>query len=74
MSDTLMVLPATNHTAIRLIRVPPDFEAHEAYRHVTGLIASVEEHDPDYSWEDIESVLDEHGFEPVEFILGPALD
>ena len=74
MSDTLMVLPATNHTAIRLIRVPPDFEAHEAYRHVTGLIASVEEEDPDYSWEDIESVLDEHGFEPVEFMLGPALD
>jgi hypothetical protein len=74
MPDTLMILPAARNTAIRLVRVPPDFEVHEAYRHVTGLIASVEEDDPDYTWEDIESVLDEHGFEPVEFMLGPALD
>ena len=74
MPDTLMILPARDHTAMRLVRVPPDFEAHEAYRHVTGLIASVEEAEPDYTWEDIETVLDEHGFEPVEFILGPALD
>ena len=74
MADTLMLLPARDRAAIRLVRVPPDFESHEAYRHVTGLIASVEERDPDCTWEDIESVLDEHGFEPVEFILGPVLD
>ncbi len=74
MPDTLMVLPATDRKAIRLVRVPPDFEAQEAYRRVTGLIASVEEDDPGYTWEDIESVLEEHGFEPVEFMLGPSLD
>ncbi len=74
MTELFMILPAGEHTEIRLVRVPPDYEQHEAYRHVTGLIASVEENDPDYSWEDIEAVLEEHGFEPVEFILGPALD
>ena len=74
MADTLMLLPARDRAAIRLVRVPPDFEAHEAYRHVTGLIASIEEQDPDYTWDDIENVLDEHGFEPVDFILGPVLD
>ena len=74
MADTLMILPARDPASIRLVRVPPDFEVHEAYRHVTGLIASVEEHDPDYTWEDIASMLEDHGFEPVEFMLGPALD
>jgi hypothetical protein len=35
---------------------------------------SVEEQNPDYGWEDIAPALEDHGFEPVEFILGPALD
>jgi hypothetical protein len=74
MQTRLMILPARDSSAIRLVRVPEEFEAHEAYRHVTGLIASVEEQNPDYGWEDIAPALEDHGFEPVEFILGPALD
>lgn len=74
MPNELMILPAADAAAIRLVRVPPDFEAHEAFRHVTGLIAGVEEENPDYNWDDIESVLEDHGFETVDFILGPALD
>jgi hypothetical protein len=74
MSETLMILPAVNATDIRLVRVPDDIEAHEAFRHATGLIARVEEDNPDYDWEDIETLLDDHGFETVEFILGPELD
>jgi uncharacterized protein with NAD-binding domain and iron-sulfur cluster len=70
----LMILPAKDSTAIRLVRIPADIEAHEAYRHVTGLIAAVEEQSPDYRWEEIEGLLEDHGFESVEFILGPALD
>lgn len=73
MSDTLMILPAGNTSAIRLVRVPYDFESHEAYRHVTGLIASAEEQDPDCELDDILAVLEDHGFESVEFILGPTL-
>jgi hypothetical protein len=74
MQPTLMILPAIDTSSIRLVQVPPDFEEHEAYRHVTGLIASVEEDNPDYDWDDIEAVLEEHGFETVDFILGPVLD
>jgi hypothetical protein len=74
MQETLMILPAKDANAIRLVRIPPDFEKHEVYRHVTGLIASVEEDNPDYDWEDIEAVLEEHGFETVLFVLGPELD
>jgi hypothetical protein len=74
MQPTLMILPATDSSSIRLVQVPPDFEVHEAYRHVTGLIASVEEDNPGYDWDDIEAVLEEHGFETVDFILGPVLD
>ncbi len=74
MSDTLMILPADNVEAIRLVRVPDEFEQHEAFRHVTGLIASVEEENPGCDWEDIAAVLEDHGFEPVDFVLGPALD
>lgn len=74
MNDRIMVLPAKDPTQIRAIRVPDDYEEHEAFRYVTGLIASVEEENPDYNPEDISAVLEDHGFEPVEFLLGPALD
>ncbi|HYQ71273.1 MAG TPA: hypothetical protein VET88_05030 [Gammaproteobacteria bacterium] len=74
MSETFMILPAANATDIRLVRVPDDIEAHEAFRHATGLIARVEEDNPDYNWDDIEALLDDHGFETVEFVLGPELD
>jgi hypothetical protein len=73
MSDNLMVLPASDTTKIRLIRVPDDFEEHEAYRYVTGLIAKAEE-DADYDWDEIFDLLEERGFEAVNFILGPSLD
>lgn len=73
MSNTLMILPASNARGIRLVRVPDDFESHEAFRHVTGLIAAFEEQDPDASGDDILAALEDHGFESVEFILGPTL-
>ena len=73
MNDNFMVLPATQSENIRLIRFPDDFEQHEAYRHVTGLIAKAEE-ESDYDWEDILDLLEERGFEAVDFVLGPSLD
>ena len=74
MPNTLMILPAADKTQIRLVRVPPDFEGQEAYRHVTRLIAQVEEQNPGYAWEDVIAMLEDHGFEAVDFQLGPALD
>jgi len=74
MNDTLMILPAHDSRQIRLVRIPRDFDRHEVFRHVTGLIAEVEEQQPDYRWEDILAVLEDHGFEAVDFVLGPALD
>lgn len=74
MNETFMILSAREAENIRLVRVPADFEPHEAYRHVTALIAAVEEDDPDCAWADIEAVLDDNGFSSVDFILGPALD
>jgi hypothetical protein len=74
MSETFMILPAANATDIRLVRVPDDIEAHESFRHATGLIARVEEDNPDYDWDDIAAMLEDHGFEAVDFVLGPELD
>jgi hypothetical protein len=74
MKDTLMILPAKDSSRIRLVRIPHDFEAQEVFRHVTGLIAEVEESNPDYDWDDIQAMLEDHGFETVQFLLGPALD
>lgn len=74
MSDKLMILPAKDHKAIRLVKIPNDYEEHEVFRHVVGLIAEVEEQNPDYNWDDISTILEDHGFEQVDFILGPALD
>lgn len=73
MNAKLMILPASEANAIRLIRIPSDFEEHEAFRHVTGIIASVEE-DGDYEWDDIAAKLEAHNFEIVDFIQGPSLD
>lgn len=73
MTKNLMILPANNPANTRLIRIPDDFEEHEAYRYVTGLIAKVEE-ESDYDWDDILDLLEARGFEEVEFILGPSLD
>ncbi|WP_455210184.1 hypothetical protein [Kaarinaea lacus] len=74
MKNNLMILPAKDAKAIRMVRIPEDFEEHEAYRRVTGLIASVEENNPDYDWAEISELLEDNGFEQVHFILGPALD
>ena len=73
MSNPLMILPASDTRNIRLVRIPDDFESHEVFRHVTGLIAAVEEQDPDCNQDDILAALEDHGFETVEFILGPTL-
>lgn len=74
MNSRLMILPAKDHKSIRLIKIPTDYEEHEVFRHVVGLIAEVEEQTPGYDWEDIASMLEDHGFEMVDFILGPELD
>ena len=73
MSDNLMILPASEPANIRLVRIPDDFEQHEVYRYVTGLISKVEE-DPEYTWDDILELLEDRGFELVDFILGPSID
>ena len=74
MEKKLMILPARDHKAIRLVRIPDDFEEHEVFRRVVGLIAEEEEQNPDYTWDDIAGTLEDHGFELVEFVLGPELD
>lgn len=73
MNNNLMILPSNKPADIRLVQIPDDFEQHEAYRYVTGLIAKVEE-DPDYNLDDILDLLEDRGFESVEFVLGPSLD
>jgi hypothetical protein len=73
MNSKLMILPASKPENIRLVRIPDDFEEHEAYRYVTGLIAKAEENS-DYDREDILDLLEDRGFEFVDFVLGPSLD
>lgn len=74
LTSDLMILPSSNKSHIRLVKIPPDFQQQEVYRRVTGLIAEVEEQNPEYAWEDVLAMLEDHGFEPVEFQLGPSLD
>lgn len=74
MDTRLMILPAHDYDKIRLVRIPQDYEEHEVFRHLTGIIAQVEEDNPDYRWVDVANALEDHGFELVDFVLGPALD
>jgi len=74
MSERLMVLPAKHFEQLRVLRMPEDMEEHEAFRHATGVIAGVQEDNADCHWEDVAEALEEHGFEAVEFVLGPELE
>ena len=73
MSSRLMVLPAKDFERIRLVEIPEDLEGREAFRSITGLIAQAEE-ESGTAWEEIAALLEDHGFVPVEFQLGPELD
>jgi hypothetical protein len=75
MASRFMILPSSNFDDIVLLAMPEDFGEEEAFRFVTGLIAQVEEENPDsYSRDDIVDMLEDHGFERVNFELGPELD
>lgn len=69
-----MVLPSIEFNQIRVVRIPEDLDANEAYRFATGIIAQAEENNKNYSWEDISEALEGRGFEPVDVLIGPALD
>lgn len=73
MSCKVMVLPSKAPEQIRLVQIPDDMESHEAFRHATGVIAAAEEANPQFTWDDIEDALDAHGFQTLEFVLGPEL-
>lgn len=74
MSQKLLLLPAKDFARSRLLRVPDDFSERDAVRHVTALIAQVQEEYTDWTWEQLAPVLEDHGFTAVSFILGPELD
>ena len=73
MGTRLMILPSRDPRQTQLVKIPQDMEEHEAYRHATGLIAVLEEESPRYSTEQVLDMLEDHGFKPVEFVMGPAL-
>jgi len=74
MPAKFILLPSKTLEHTRLIKIPEHYDGHEAFRHTTGLIAGVEEENPDYTWDDIAEALEEHGFEVVDYIMGPGLD
>ena len=74
MDCNLMVLPSKKLEKIRVVRIPTDMDRKEAYRYATGVIAEAEDCAPDCNWDDIEDALNGHGFETLDFILGPSLD
>jgi len=74
MQKTIMILPAKDADAIRLIQIPADSQEKETYRTVTHLIADVQEQNPDWDWNAIATVLEDNGYKPVPFMIGPPLD
>lgn len=74
MEERLMLLPCRQFERPVLVSIPQDLGEEEAFRHVTGLIAEVEEESPgSYSREDILDTLEAHGFIEIEYELGPEL-
>jgi hypothetical protein len=70
----MMVLPCKDVGRVRLVTVPEDMAPSEAYRYVAGLFSEVPREDDDQWLEEVLDALEDHGFEPADFILGPALD
>jgi hypothetical protein len=69
-----MLLPSRDPARIRLVTVPQDLGPQEAYRMVTGLVAEVEPATGEAGLAEVMDALEGRGFEPVDFVLGPALD
>jgi hypothetical protein len=69
-----MVLPSVDFNQIRVVSIPDDLDANEAYRFATGIIAQAEETNRNYSWDDISEALEGRGFVPVDIVIGPTLD
>jgi hypothetical protein len=67
----MMFLPAKLPEMSHLLEVPDDYQEQEAFRHVTGVIAAVEEQGG--TIDDIIEALEARGFISLEFSLGPAL-
>jgi len=74
MAKRIMVLPSKDVGRIRVVTVPEDMSPHEAYRYVTGLIAGVPPSSEDKWVDEVLDLLEDHGFEALEFSLGPPLD
>ncbi len=74
MAKRFMVLPSKDVGKIRLVTVPEDLSPHEAYRSVTSLIAQVEWTGEDQWVGKVSDLLEDHGFEQLNFVLGPPLD
>lgn len=73
MNSRIMMLPSKDPSQVKLVKIPEDLKEQEAYRYATGIIAAIEENNPDWEWVDIKESLEDHGFGMVEFIMGPAL-
>lgn len=73
MPTRLMILPSKDFNNILLVRMPDDFTEQEAYRHLTGVIAALEERVPLRDRGEVIEVLEERGFEIVPHHLGPEL-
>jgi len=66
-----MLLPSIHPELSHLLEIPDDYQEQEAFRHVTGIIAAVEERGG--TVDDIIEALEARGFRSLEFSLGPTL-
>ena len=69
-----MLLPGKTPAESRVLRLPHDLDEQEAYRQVTAIVAGLRAARHDHSMEDVLEALAEHGFTPVELVVGPAPD
>jgi hypothetical protein len=74
MMERLMLLPSKDVSRARLVTVPEDLSAHEAFHYVAGLVNEVPREDEEHWVETVLAALEDHGFETAEFVLGPSLD
>jgi hypothetical protein len=68
-----MLLPSKTFENSLLIALPEDFESQAAYRCAVSIIADAETQQSSTSKQEIIHALEDHGFEIVDYILGPEI-
>ena len=68
-----MLLPSKKIENSLLVALPEDIEPHAAFRCAVSIIAEAEDENPEMTRQEISLALEDHGFQVIDYIMGPEI-